>query len=197
MKKFPIDVVERHIRKNHPGCPEFAVAQFSKKIAERDWRDASLGKAVGITLQTFLRHEMTDYDTLLLHGMDRAEAMRRVQPRVRAMLKNLRRKPERPDDPASSEGEGVGTSAIQPNIRTPPRTDKDQPFSFEEATGDEAEIAAERHANKRVGMTFNMKKNWHTRFKLTAISRGVSMRQLLIEIFAAWERAQKEEIGRK
>lgn len=92
MSVYSIDATERHIRQNHPGCPDFAVTFFSKLVAERDWRDAPLGQAVGITMQTFLRHEMTDYDTLLLHGMDRAEAMRRVQPRVTAMLKTWRRK---------------------------------------------------------------------------------------------------------
>ncbi|MVO95506.1 DUF2293 domain-containing protein [Rhizobium leguminosarum] len=93
MAKFPLDAIEQHIRHHHPGCPDFAISYFSSEIAQRDWRDAPLGKAVGITMQTFLRHEMTDYDTLLLHGMDRAEAMRRVQPRVDAMLKTWRRKP--------------------------------------------------------------------------------------------------------
>ncbi|MBX5256878.1 MULTISPECIES: DUF2293 domain-containing protein [unclassified Rhizobium] len=94
MSVYPIDVVERHIRQNHPGCPDFAVAYFSRLVGERDWRDASLGQAVGITMQTFLRHEMTDYDTLLLLGMDRSEARNRVQPRIDAMLKVWRKKPK-------------------------------------------------------------------------------------------------------
>ena len=196
MKKFPIDVVERHIRKNFPGCPEFAVAQFSKKIAERDWRDASLGKAVGITLQTFLRHELTDYDTLLLNGMDREEAKKYVQPRVNAMLKSLRRKPKRPADPAGSEGDNMGTFTIQPNIKTPQGTERGLPLTSDEATDEKVDLAADRHAKKRVGMTFVMPREWHTKFKMAAISRGISMRQLLIEIFAAWERKQKEETGR-
>jgi len=92
MAKFALAAVEQHIRYHHPGCPDFAVSFFSSEIAQRDWRDASLGQAVGITMQTCLRHDMTDYDSLLLHGMDRAEAMRRVQPRVNAMLKTWRRK---------------------------------------------------------------------------------------------------------
>ena len=94
MAKFTLSAVERHIRRHHPGCPDFAVTYFAEQIAGRDWRDAPLGKAVGITLQTFLRHEMTDYDTLLLHGMSRDEARRRVQPLIKAMLKVWRRKPK-------------------------------------------------------------------------------------------------------
>ncbi len=42
--------------------------------------------AVGITMQTFLRHNMTDYDQLLLEGVKREEAKRRVQPRVNRMI---------------------------------------------------------------------------------------------------------------
>lgn len=93
MSVYPVDVVERHIRQNHPGCPDFAVAYFSRLVGERDWRNAPLGQAVGITMQAFLRHEMTDYETLLLHGMDRKEARLRVQPRIDAMLRLWRKKP--------------------------------------------------------------------------------------------------------
>lgn len=93
MTKFSQAAVEQHIRHNHPGCPDFAVAFFAKEIASRSWKYAKLGQAVGITMQTFLRHEMTEYDTLLLHGMDREEARRRVQPRINAMLQVWKKKP--------------------------------------------------------------------------------------------------------
>jgi len=48
-----------------------------------------------------------------------------------------------------------------------------------------------------VPMTFNMPRDWHTRFKMTAVSRGINMKELLIESFAAWEREQrnKEKAG--
>ncbi|MBY5603911.1 DUF2293 domain-containing protein [Rhizobium leguminosarum] len=36
---------------------------------------------------------MTEYETLLLHGLDREEARRRVQPRIEAMLEVWRRRP--------------------------------------------------------------------------------------------------------
>ncbi|MCJ8151413.1 DUF2293 domain-containing protein [Shinella sedimenti] len=94
MTKFSCTSVERHIRQHHPGCPDFAVSYFAQKIADRDWRNASLGMVVGITMQTFLRHEMTDYDALLLSGMDRREARRRVQPRVNAMIRSWSKKPK-------------------------------------------------------------------------------------------------------
>ncbi|MGN7960875.1 DUF2293 domain-containing protein [Brucella sp. 22210] len=86
MAKFSTKAIERHIRKKHPGCPNFAVTHFVAQIAERDWQNASLGKAVGITMQNIMRHTMTDYDQLLLCGVDRKEARRRVQPRVNALI---------------------------------------------------------------------------------------------------------------
>lgn len=94
MATYSLSAIKRHIRRRHPGCPDFAIAYFANEIAGKDWRDASMGKAVGITMQTFLRHEMTDYDALLLTGMDRKEARRRVQPRINAMLRRWKEKPK-------------------------------------------------------------------------------------------------------
>lgn len=42
-----------------------------------------------------------------------------------------------------------------------------------------------------VGMTFNMPRDWHTRFKLTAVSQGIDMKELLVRSFAAYERELK------
>jgi hypothetical protein len=86
MTKFSGAAVDAHIRRKHPGCPNFAIAFFIAEIAGRDWHKVSLGKAVGITMQTTLRHKMTDYDQMLLCGVDRNEARQRVQPRIDAML---------------------------------------------------------------------------------------------------------------
>lgn len=38
-------------------------------------------------------------------------------------------------------------------------------------------------------MTFNMPKDWHGRFKATASINHISMKDLLIEAFEAWEKA--------
>lgn len=92
MTNYSADAVAEHIRKKHPGCPDFAVAWFAAEIASKSWKGATLGKAVGITMQTHLRHYHTDYDTLLLTGIDREEARRRVQPRVNAMINSWRRR---------------------------------------------------------------------------------------------------------
>jgi len=52
-----------------------------------------VGRAVGIVMQSMLRHEMTEYETLLLHGVDREEARRRVQPKIQVMLRVWKRRP--------------------------------------------------------------------------------------------------------
>lgn len=42
-------------------------------------------------------------------------------------------------------------------------------------------------------MTFNMPRDWHTRFKMTATAHGMNMKDLLTESFAAWEREQRQK----
>lgn len=94
MANFSFEAASRHIRKKHPGCPDFAVDFFAKEIAGRSWEGVTLGRAVGITMQGSLRHQMTEYDTLLLHAVEREEARKRVQPKINAMLAVWERRPE-------------------------------------------------------------------------------------------------------
>jgi hypothetical protein len=91
--KFSVAAIEKHIRRRHPGCPDFAVTYFASMIAEKEWKGATLGMAVGITMQNVLRHSMTDYDQMLLVGVDREEARRRVQPKVNAMIARWKKRP--------------------------------------------------------------------------------------------------------
>lgn len=191
MATFRYSTIERHIRRHHPGCPDFAVTHFAMDIAGRNWRNASLGQAVGITMQTFLRHEMTDYDTLLLHGVDRSEARRRVQPRVAAMLNSWSRSQKHSAVLTNSESGNMGGATIHSSDEHTSESERAQGLASEKATVENAEPAADNPRRDRVGMTFNMERDWHTKFKLTAISRGMNMRQLFIESFAVWEREQK------
>jgi hypothetical protein len=92
MAKFSPETIEKHLRRKHPRCPDFAVAFFIAEITAKDWKGASIGKAVGITMQNVLRHTMTDYDQMLLAGVDRDEARRRVQPKINAMIARWKRR---------------------------------------------------------------------------------------------------------
>lgn len=92
--RFSPSAVERHIRREHPGCPDFAVTLFVGEVSGREWERVTLGQAVGITMQSVLRHTMTEYDALLMEGMDQKEARRRVLPRVNAMIERWSKKPQ-------------------------------------------------------------------------------------------------------
>nr|KZA97511.1 hypothetical protein A4A59_04800 [Rhizobium leguminosarum] len=80
--------VEEFIRGEYPACPEFAVAYFASKICTvpKNWRNASVAEAVEVTMQNELRHQLTDYDQLMLLAVRRKEAQRRVQPKISAMI---------------------------------------------------------------------------------------------------------------
>lgn len=102
--RFSHAEIEEHLRVKHPSCPDFAVAFFTDEIARRTWRDATLGMAVGIVMQTYLRHHMTDYDTLFLTGLSKEEARRRVQPKVNAIIALWRRKKSAADADLVADG---------------------------------------------------------------------------------------------
>lgn len=70
----------------------------------------------------------------------------------------------------------------------PPR----QPFLPKDVAGT---APANNMSGERLApMTFNMPQDWHKRFKTTAVLHEMSMKDLLIESFAAWEREQKRRM---
>jgi hypothetical protein len=85
--------VEEFIRREYPACPEFAVAYFAPRICTvpKNWRSAPIAEAVEVTMQNELRHQLTDYDQLMLTGVRRKEARRRVQPRLDAMIQSWKK----------------------------------------------------------------------------------------------------------
>lgn|GEM_PF-2962008 len=89
---------KQHILRNHPRCPDFAVEYFASQVADKKWKNCTLGQSVGITMQNILRHEMTEYDQLLLVGVDRRAARRRVQRKVNAMIASWQMAPPRGPD---------------------------------------------------------------------------------------------------
>ncbi|MGP4690624.1 DUF2293 domain-containing protein [Agrobacterium cavarae] len=84
--------VEYFIRDKYPRCPEFAVVRFAHHVCTdpKNWRGVSIAVAVDHVMQNMLRHQLTDYDQLLLVGVKRKEARRRIQPRVDAMIMTWR-----------------------------------------------------------------------------------------------------------
>ncbi|WP_245339497.1 DUF2293 domain-containing protein [Rhizobium sp. CIAT894] len=80
--------VEAFIRREYPACPELAVVYFATYICTvpKNWRSAPIATAVDVTMQNELRHQMTNYDQLMLVGVRRKEPRRQVQPKVNAMI---------------------------------------------------------------------------------------------------------------
>ncbi len=80
--------VEYFIRREYRGCPEFAVVYFAHQVCTepKNWTGATIADAVDYVMQCELRHQMTDYDQLMLEGVKPSEARRRIQPRVDAMI---------------------------------------------------------------------------------------------------------------
>lgn len=85
--------VEYFIRREYPGCPEAAVLYYARQICTdpKNWQGVSIEAAVDVTIQNHLRHEFTDYDQMLMVGVHRKDARRRVKPRVGAMMASWKR----------------------------------------------------------------------------------------------------------
>ncbi|WP_442129706.1 DUF2293 domain-containing protein [Rhizobium leguminosarum] len=79
----------------YPACPEFAVVYFATRICTvpKNWRNAPIAEAVEVTMQNELRHQLTDYDQLMLVGVRRKEARRRVQPKISAIIAEWKKLP--------------------------------------------------------------------------------------------------------
>ncbi|PBB39611.1 DUF2293 domain-containing protein [Mesorhizobium sp. WSM3868] len=89
---FSFDVVMRHMRINHPGCPKETCHTIANRVSARTWRSLKLGAAVGIELQKLIRHSLTDYDELLrTKMMTRDEARSFVAPHVQEVLGKWRK----------------------------------------------------------------------------------------------------------
>lgn len=64
-------------------------------------------------------------------------------------------------------------------------------FLPEPATAAPVGAADNMKGEDMASMTFVMPRDWHTRFKMTAALRGISMKDLLVESFDVWEKANK------
>jgi hypothetical protein len=81
-----------HIAKHHPCCPDEIVEQIVARVDGRIWRPpVTIGAAVGIAADGFVRHNLTDYDRLMrVHRLSRDEARTAVRPEVIAILASWR-----------------------------------------------------------------------------------------------------------
>lgn len=89
---FPFNIVMRHMRIHHPGCPKKTCLTIAARVSARDWKGLKLGTAVGMELQKHIRHSFTDYDELLRSKMmTREEARAFIAPQVKDILRAWRK----------------------------------------------------------------------------------------------------------
>ncbi len=63
------------MQKHFPNCPQVHRDEIVRRVVERIWQDATIGRAVGITVTNYVRHRLTDYERLMKqHGLTREEA---------------------------------------------------------------------------------------------------------------------------
>ena len=74
-RRFEAKAIEKHMQKHFPNCPEVHRNEIVRRVVERTWQDATIGRAVGITVTNYVRHRLTDYERLMKqHGLTREEA---------------------------------------------------------------------------------------------------------------------------
>lgn len=68
------------------------VITIAARVSAKDWRGLKLGAAVGIELQKYIRHSLTDYDDLLRSKMmTREETRAFIAPQVKGILRVWKR----------------------------------------------------------------------------------------------------------
>ncbi|WP_382265631.1 DUF2293 domain-containing protein [Hoeflea alexandrii] len=74
-QRFQSKAVKKHMQKHFPNCPPSHRDEIVRRVTERTWQNATIGRAVGITVTNYVRHRLTDYERLMkLHGLTREEA---------------------------------------------------------------------------------------------------------------------------
>lgn len=92
LRTYPFEVVVRHMHAHHPGCPKETQLAIATRVSAKEWKGLKLGAAVGIELQNFVRHSLTDYDELLRSRiMTREEARTFVAPQIEEILRVWRK----------------------------------------------------------------------------------------------------------
>jgi hypothetical protein len=84
--RFKASRVRAHLKKFHPNCPEEHKCAIVLRVVNRVWFDVSLGKAVGITINCYVRHEMTEYDALLEYCVERIDARASIKINVDGII---------------------------------------------------------------------------------------------------------------
>ena len=58
------DVID-HLAEHYPSCPSKHKLKIASQVRKRKWKDVTLGKAVGIVVTNYVRHNLTHYEYLM------------------------------------------------------------------------------------------------------------------------------------
>ena len=110
--RFKRAAVKSHLALHHPRCPEQVEKHVLWALRRKNWRNVTLGQAVGITLQTYVRHHLTNYDSLYkIPGITQEEALIIVRGEVTDIIRSWG--PEMVLRPAGGEGTSEAEEAPQ------------------------------------------------------------------------------------
>ena len=86
VRRFSASDLGQHIRQHHPNCPKTVRKALIRRIVAKPWVNANMGTAVGITIENYLRHEVSGYDNLLRLGIERDQARTLIRPQIDLIL---------------------------------------------------------------------------------------------------------------
>ena len=84
--RFTDQAVRKHLLRHHPACPPLVREKILYRVIDRTW-DCSIGCAVGLSIQNFVRHELTDYEQLYrVPGLTKEEARLIIKDEVKDII---------------------------------------------------------------------------------------------------------------
>jgi len=77
------------MNKDFPACPPHHSEQIVTRVAGRNWKDTTIDKAISIVVTNYIRHTLTDYESLMKrHRLTRQEARIAEAGTVKAILQS-------------------------------------------------------------------------------------------------------------
>jgi hypothetical protein len=100
LARHAVAAVRAHLARHHPSCPPAIIDEIARRIDGRLWSPpVSIGEAVGIAADGYVRHKLTDYERLLkVHSLTREEARLIVNPEVNDIIRSWNAKSAKQSD---------------------------------------------------------------------------------------------------
>ncbi len=80
---FTEEDVRAHVEKHMPNCPGIYRLAIIARVSRNPQRHKRLGRVVGSIATNYIRHELTDYETLMhVQGLSRSKARKVIRAEV-------------------------------------------------------------------------------------------------------------------